>query len=570
MNAIRKAARSFPTALRSLLALALVVPAGAMAAAQKDIGAPSRTNILMICKEGEAIDPVTLKLLDKSGSYEEYDHYIDAIFHDLTNFCAGKQPCKVLFFFHGGLNGSEDSLTRAVDLTETIKAQGIYPIFVNWNSSLVSTWWDHVAHVHKGLWQGDRYVAAVPYFMLVDEAKSIAEAPTAWAAEVRHTFPHEQGAGATALQTYQTLVNEHTPNSTNTLVLNNLMDGSLLADDRTRWEIRRAKAKLLYSWWSKLLSPPLIIQAAGTGAWDMMQRRTAMLFRTEAEFQGISPEAVAASRTDTSAPAEQKEAVALARQYDTGAALAHFISRFQEEFLPRFCGAGQPTPEAAPAAEEVKQATPKEHEEGAVACEQRLQVTLVGHSMGTIIVDRLLRYAPNFKVKNIVFMAAASTVEDYRDTVDAYLDRHKHDMNGGTNMYHLVLHPLAEITEQGFLDLSPRGSLLVWIDNYFTDPPTPLGRRVGRFPNVVPELRFAGRDTRSHVYLKVFRAGQGLRCWSPQRHGDFGYFPFWDERFWSPAEPTDKTSSIRRRDGAGCPAEEHAEKGKTSVSAGGS
>jgi hypothetical protein len=99
------------------------------------------------------------------------------------------------------------------------------------------------------------------------------------------------------------------------------------------------------------------------------------------------------------------------------------------------------------------------------------------------------------------------------------------------------------------VDLAPRGSLLIWIDNYFTDPPTPLGRRVGRFLNVVPELRFTNEKTRSHVHLKVFRVGEDLRCWNPQKHGDFGDFPFWDERFWDPQEKTDETSAIHRRGG---------------------
>jgi pimeloyl-ACP methyl ester carboxylesterase len=551
MSAVRNASTLCLSALLSVFTLALVAPDQAMASAKKDgtETQPPRTSILMVREDGQAIDPVTSKLLDEPGHYEEYDRYIDAIFRGIEGFCATKpKPCNLLFYFHGGLNNRESSVGRATELTETIKGQDVYPIFVNWNSSLVSTWWDHVAHVHRGLWQGNRYLAAVPYFIAVDEAKSIAEAPTAWVAEARHTFPHEQEAGVAVLQTYQELIQMHEKDNDSTLDLNNLADGLWLVDNRKPAEILRAKAKLLYSWPTKLLAPPLLIQAAGTGAWDMMQRRTAMLFRTEAEFRGVSRKAVEESRKgNTPVQAEQKKAVELARQYDTGAALARFIDRFQEEFLPRFCRV--PAEEATPD-------TPKEHQEGAVACEKRLEVTLVGHSMGTIIIDRLLRYAPNLQVKNIVFMAAATSVEDYRDTVDAYLDRHRGndgDKSTGTQMYHLVLHPLAEVTEQGVFDLAPRGSLLIWIDNYFTNPPTPLGRRVGRFSNVVPELRFAGKTTRPHVHLKVFQVGGDLQCWNPQKHGDFGDFPFWDERFWDPKESTGPTSPIRRRDEVGCP-----------------
>jgi hypothetical protein len=561
MSIVRRASRAFSVAL-PLFALVLSEPGTVVAASRTP-----RTNILMISKNGEPIDPDTLRPFDKPGRFDRYNNYINGLFADLAKFCAQQpeKPCKLLFFFHGGLNTAAGSVQRARDLTCTIKQEHIYPIFVNWNSSLPSTWWDSVAHVHKGLWQGNRYLAAVPYFIAVDEATSIVQAPTAWEAEWRHTFPHNQEAGPEVLHTYQELLQGS--HESDHILLNDVTDplhkglpcgdGCWLLDDRKPGEIHRAQSHLLYSWWSKLLAPPLLIQAAGTGAWDMMQRRTAMLFRTEAEFRGISPQAVKKSRTgEAPTSTEQQKAVEQAKQYDTGAALAYFISRFQQEFLPKFCGTGQ-APEASPTSETDAQATPKEHEEGAVACEKRLEVTLVGHSMGTIIVDRLLRYAPNLKVKNIVFMAAATTVEDYRDTVDAYLDRHKADANGGTDMFHLVLHPLAEVTEQGILDLAPRGSLLIWIDNYFTNPPTPLGKRVGRFVNVVPELSFAGHGTRSHIHLKVFRVGKDLRCWNPQKHGDFGDFPFWDERFWRPEEPIDRTSSIRRQDGDGCPKQDH-------------
>jgi hypothetical protein len=566
---------AFSAPLLSFLALILSGPREAAATSKSEACAETpRANILMIRKDGMALDPDKLVPLDPPGHFEATDGYINNIFSDLAKFCAEQkeqqpeQPCQLLFFFHGGLNTEAGSVKRARELACTIKRQHIYPIFVNWKSSLVSTWWDSVAHVHKGLWQDNRYIAAVPYFMAVDEVTSIAQAPTAWAAEVRHTFPHNQEAGPEVLHTYQEMVKAS--GGPDSVFLNNLTDpdhkgqpcgdGCWLRDDRKGGEIHWAQSHLLYSWWSKLLAPPLLIQAAGTGAWDMMQRRTAVLFRTEAEFRGISPDTVTESRTGEKpakhAVSEEDKAVEAkerekAKTYDTGAALAYFISRFQECFLPQFCATGK-APQACPKEEKE----PKAHEEGATACKTRLEITLVGHSMGTIIVDRLLRYAPNLQVKNIVFMGAANTVEDYRDTVDAYLDRHKGDKGGGTDMYHLVLHPLAEVTEQGVLDLAPRGSLLIWIDNYFTNPPTPLGKRAGRFVNIVPELAFANHGTRSHVHLKVFQVGKDQRCSNPQKHGDFGDFPFWDKRFWDPKEKLDGTSPIRRLDGDGCPKEE--------------
>jgi hypothetical protein len=526
------------------------------------------TNILMVDKKGGAIDPEDFnheiknerKEGDPKNKRGELDRYVDNMLVGLSQFCEEQRlkldgrPCKVLFYFHGGLNPRKASVGRATILADEIEKAGIYPIFVNWRSSLVSSWWDHAAHVHNGLWVDGTTVFA-PYVIAADEIKAIADLPVDWIAEGRHAFPRKQEAGKLVLGTFRTMVKE----AETGIAVNKLGDPRfvetevpLLLDKRTMGERLLPHGLLLLTWWSKLLGGPLIVHAGGTGAWDIMQRRTAMLFRTEAEFRGVPPEALREERTgENVATPEQKPAVQAAEDHDTGAALAYFITRFQRDFLPSICrGEAYVPPSPSEISEEAK---PQSHEEGSVSCPHRLEISLVGHSMGTIIIDRLLRYAPNLVVKNIVFMGAATSVEDYRDTVDAYLDRHKGDGEPGTQMYHLVLHPLAEATERNARDFAPRGSLLVWIDNYFTDPTTPLGRRVGRFSNVVPELQFAADGIKKQIHLKVFRVERKYNCSNPRKHGDFGLFPFWDERFWDPATPTDDTSPVRRLGKNGLP-----------------
>lgn len=115
MSAVRNASTLCLSALLSVFTLALVAPDQAMASAKKDgtETQPPRTSILMVREDGQAIDPVTSKLLDEPGHYEEYDRYIDAIFRGIEGFCATKpKPCKLLFYFHGGLNNRESSVGR--------------------------------------------------------------------------------------------------------------------------------------------------------------------------------------------------------------------------------------------------------------------------------------------------------------------------------------------------------------------------------------------------------------------------------------------------------------------------
>lgn len=114
------------------------------------------TNILMARKDGTPVDP-SMRFKELKG--KEYDAYINEVFGDVSRYCKDRHPCKVLFFFHGGLNSQRSSVSRASRLEKSIKDSGNYPIFVNWNSSFPSTWWDHVAHFHKGLWTKNRFVA---------------------------------------------------------------------------------------------------------------------------------------------------------------------------------------------------------------------------------------------------------------------------------------------------------------------------------------------------------------------------------------------------------------------------
>jgi len=486
---------------------------------------PPRTNILMANQQGNPLDPgPAFKPLDPTN----YDEYIDKIFVDLASYCADRKPCQLLIYVHGGLNTYHESVKRSALLAPQIRATGFYPIFVDWDSSLFSSWWDHVANVHRGLWNPN-YRFLAPYFAAVDEVDGVAKAPAGWLTELRHTFPpvgEHSNLQRKAMVAYLDMLAN--PNVT----VNDISVGSEIADNRARSE------KVLPYLWSpitglvKVVTTPLLIQAAGGGAWDIMQRRAAMLFRTEQAFSGW--------------------------RLNNEAALAHFVTRFQHDFLPQFCFSHSYTPPPWRMRQNAL-AAPKPQEDSKLGCESDLQLTLIGHSMGAIIVDQLLRYAPNIQVKNIVFMAAATTVEDYRETVHQYLLRQR-DLPGKatpTQVYHLVLHPTAEVFKEEWFGLPPRGSLLIWIDNYFSNPVTPLGRTVGRFLNLFPEIASPDNgetlnNLHGQIHVKVFRFGRSCHCWNPQGHGDFGSFPFWDPRFWDPTVPTDDRAPYVRWDEEGC------------------
>lgn len=92
-----------------------------------------------------------------------------------------------------------------------------------------------------------------------------------------------------------------------------------------------------------------------------------------------------------------------------------------------------------------------------------------------------------------------------------------------TQFHLLALHPVAEADEINAFDAVPRGSLLEWIDNFYTNPATHSERVFGKWANAVPALNLFA-SVRDQVHFKAFDVeGDSF----PQAHGQFHSIPFW-------------------------------------------
>ena len=209
------------------------------------------------------------------------------------------------------------------------------------------------------------------------------------------------------------------------------------------------------------------------------------------------------------------------------------------------------------------------------------EITLVGHSMGTIILNEVIRRYGNLPFRNIVYMGAACTIKDFEDSVIPYLQQHR---TNGVNFYNLCLHPLAERHETNGRDLIPRGSLLEWIDNFLSSPQTVPDHTLGKFENFVRAAHLIPSEVRGQVHVKAFgvagslfdgspygtkestnlfdRTNQMPRLVSednflifpvitnPQKHGDFSLQPYWEEAFWAADRPEvvlENTKAVRKK-----------------------
>jgi hypothetical protein len=170
---------------------------------------------------------------------------------------------------------------------------------------------------------------------------------------------------------------------------------------------------------------------------------------------------------------------------------------------------------------------------------QDFEVTLIGHSMGTIVLNDFIRdyeSYPNLKITDIVYMAAACSIRDFERSVIPYMRSTK---GKDARFYNLTLHPLNDAREANAYNLIARGSLLEWIDSFFTTPSTHMDRTLGKWENIIQATHIIPDEMRDRVYIKGFPVGE-TNIAGPQKHGEFDdYKPeegqtwkFWDRSFW--------------------------------------
>jgi hypothetical protein len=392
---------------------------------------------------------------------------------------------ELMIHIHGGLNAATSSLTTAEKAVRRMRddPDAPHPIFITWPSGAWSTYADHLVGVRQGeRWPWWLGWPTAPFILATDLLRSVALAPRTL---IQQWFLDAQVAGKVAFDADL----RRSMHDEQYLVPAAVAEGFHVDRgdyERGFWN----QAGRFVSYW--LSQPPkvvfqvLVLNGLGQGAWEMMLRRTRSLFHSPDEFDLSKPEL-----TDPEAP----------RRHVRGEKKRLHV--FFGELHDQTCG-----PDAPPA-------------------HHCWEITLVGHSMGAFVINEVLANYPDLPVKNIVYMAPACSVRDAEKVIVPYLKRHP-----GCRFFLLTLHPIAEADEMyGVLpgyDVLPRGSLLEWIDNWYTDPPSHLDRVLGKWLNVIPAIQVFF-DVRDRVFIKSFDVGSGSQ---PQKHGDFNAFAFWHPAFW--------------------------------------
>ncbi len=444
---------------------------------------------------------------------------------------------QLLFFVHGGLNTQLGSLERIVGegpdskrkehtLYNLITEESpYYPIFINWQSSLRSSYFNHLLYVRQGeKWPWLAGWLTAPVVLAVDIGRSILRAPLVWGSMIYNdakTAPalagmlgneknlsdevvkkllcnnaQDQESCLTqfdsnkAYSTFSDACWNGTENLKQPLVSKNLIVG---VDERRCPEMGWKFFQWLVTIPTKLAISPFL-DAFGKSAWDNMLRSIQLLYQVDEEFHVASP--------------PKTEPAKGANRIPEGG-----LSIFFNELLKEI--------------QNHDKAQPIEWE-----------ITWIGHSAGTIIINEAIRRFGLPKTQErvlpfntIVYMAAASSLRDVQNSVYPYLQNHP-----STEFYQLMLHEKAEEGETVWqpFDLSPRGSLLVWIDDFLSNPLTHKERTAGRYQNFFGDYHSIPVNIRNQIYLRVFSQGEKVHSGNPQKHGEFtDRFRFWDEKCWA-------------------------------------
>ncbi|MCC5848660.1 MAG: hypothetical protein JJU29_11240 [Verrucomicrobia bacterium] len=476
----------------------------------KNLGTFEPDSIVVVDGRGRLMQPVgnagqnrytSLWAMKSTVPLDREEKYVQAVAENIKRQLEDGRD--VVVYIHGGLNLQRTSMERAAALrdwpTGPRSSSEPYILPINWQSSLYSSYRDNLFFIREGKDYRDRGGGSVlwgvltsPIVLFRDTVGMVGSAPYVWERNMANylvgAFPstYEDRISDRTLQDFYFEWHQgqgHLPESA-------------LPDQKTG-----DLGSLLSTVFTpiRMVSSPFV-RSFGEPAWDIMRRRTTLMFHRPP--------------FDLHAGPEWTEGV----MSKLGAQFVEVTHHMQTETYKSLLE------------DKTEDSDPK--------------LILVCHSMGAIIGSKLLRLYPEMKFDDIVFMGAACTVRDVGEYVLPYLAKHRE-----TEFFNLTLHPKNEVRENNWLFIAPRGSLLVYIDNMLVHPDNLLDRTAGRYENFAMSLpylqeeaeRLASRyadltadDLRKRVYLRTFPYGRNFETYVPRKHGHFSQFNFWQRSFYDP------------------------------------
>jgi len=437
-------------------------------------------------KPGAAPSPPAASAVQDPTLARKDDAYSARIIANFKREREARPNLALTIFVHGGLNRADSAWARAAAFSADMLREGQYALFVGWNSGGYTNYFDHLFRIRAGEYKPRQALLTSPIVVIGDAARSIVNIPTAW---------------------YRTVADPLSVTTWYTRSVELEYDQRIRVLDHLQINVSNKPPYrgVGASYWTilnpvKLLSAP-VVDGFGSGAWDSMLRRTDLVLSKPIAYEGRQPKR-SWEELEPAARAAAMPGVGAAFVPETKELADTAVTRFLKDWINDESLRGVP-------------------------------ITLIGHSMGAIVVNNILARHPALSIDKVVFMGAAARIKDVENGVVPWMRRPGNDRS---EFYNLSLDPYREIGENEFFDFVPRGSLLHWIDNIFGEVNSFKDRTVGGWWNVVRTAEDVFPEpVRKRVYLTRFpigAAGMG-----PQEHGDFDSYCFWRASYWKAQTP---------------------------------
>ena len=453
------------------------------------------------------------------------------------------RPPRLLFYFNGGLNSQALVEQQARRQVPCMIADGYYPVFFIWDTDGLGSYWEQVSSVWAG--HVDDFLAVrarTPLMVLGNVISGLGQAPADY-------FIHgRRFVRALSRKPVCSLVVRGDPDDPAALqgcpeeqhvTFVDEVDGRIAPEanvvtaPRTDEHQREVGKFVAYGamWPVRLVSTPLA-HGLGEAAWTNMVRRTRTTINRSMEYNlNRNLDDTNKCPHDFTEKMKQfpKGTGAFARFFET---LLHYYYQDWELIRSEWrCEDGREARQPPP--------TPEEEREDQLirAALAQAQITMIGHSMGAIVINELLERFGDLPYADIVLMASAASLRDTRRVVDRYFDNPEGEPD--TNFYALMLHPLNDVRERQYAGAVPSGSLLVWIDEMYGVPKTPDDRTFGFWPTAKSARLMFGWAAQKHMLYRVFSRPQSAMedPTNPIEHGQFNEDDtcFWRPSFWGVA-----------------------------------
>ena len=412
---------------------------------------------------------------------------------------------QVLFYFNGGLNPENGVREQAAKQVPRMLEDGYFPVFMIWPTGPFDTYLEQILKVRNGVRGNANALTALSY--LVDDlGQGTARAPVNFANQFQRFVNTEVRSGSNRNRRefylertacYQPRGERRDQDLTwcdaTDVEKFGIIDGRITAQrnllagvnpdepaDRPVLET----ASYAGSMPARFLSTPLI-DAFGKTMWENMVRRTRTTIRRPVEFN------IHLAEQET--PEEAAKIAQDLRRFPNGlGAFARFFTML-EDCIARY--------DRYRRKDGLDRRCYEEAENRIRQVWRDSEITVIGHSMGTIVMNEVIPLHPKLPYRNLVFMASAASVRDTAAVMVPFLKKFDAKL---LRFYSLMLHPQNDARELVAYGAAPSGSLLAWIDEMFEGPKTSLDRTMGKWRNLRSAKHVFPLEVQEQILFRVF------------------------------------------------------------------